>query len=103
MLTATPLAPVPVPAQPMIPTRRRAAQPPTLSLPEALGELGHLATLSPMLAVREGSRVLAHLLNNPEFLAGQGSALLTTPAAPGPYVAWQVLGPQNAYALQVFV
>jgi predicted metal-dependent enzyme (double-stranded beta helix superfamily) len=101
MLTAT--IPALVPAQPAIPSRRRSAQPPTLSLPQALGELGHIATLSPMLAVREGSRVLAHLLNNPEFLAGQGSALLTTPAAPGPYVAWQVLGPQNAYALQVFV
>lgn len=85
--------------------QRPADRPPALSLPRALDELQHIAALSPALAVREGSLVLAHLLKNPAFLSEQleMNPFALDPAATGPYVAWQVAGPQNAYALQVFV
>ncbi len=100
MLTTSTL----VPAQPAILARRPAPHS-ALSLAQALGELRDITTLSPLLAVREGGTVLAHLLKNPAFLTEQVriAPFLTTPAAPGPYVAWQVKGPQDAYALQVFV
>ena len=84
-------------------TPHHPAQPHTLSLAQALGELGPIATLAPTLAVREAGTVLAHLLKNPAFVAEQMRFLRETPTTPGPYVACQITGPADGYALQVFV
>ena len=99
MLTAT----TPALAQLSLLTPRRPAQPHTLSLAQALAELGPIATLAPTVAVREAGTVLGHLLKNPAFVAEQARFLAEMTAAPGPYVACQITGPQDGYALQVFV
>ena len=46
-------------------TPHRPAQPHTLSLAQALGELGHIATLAAPVAVREAGTVLRAYPNNP--------------------------------------
>jgi predicted metal-dependent enzyme (double-stranded beta helix superfamily) len=99
MLTATP----PALARPSLLPLRRSAPSHTLSLAQALTELGPIATLAPTVAVREAGTILTHLLKNPAFVAEQARFLADPPAAPGPYVACQITGPADGYALQVFV
>jgi predicted metal-dependent enzyme (double-stranded beta helix superfamily) len=90
-------------ARPAMPALFRSSAPHTLALPDALADLKNIARLAPAFAVREAGTVLARLLKNPAFLAGQARSLLTTAPAPGPYVACQITGPEDGYALQIFV